>query len=169
MEIGIFLLYVAGGVGVFVGGLLFQRILRRAAPPPSSEPYECGEKPIGPAHAPFLWPYLRLVVLLLVLEAEVVVALPWVWVHRSLEPSLRWIEVGLLTFPLGLAYGYAIRQGWLTFRQSRSAAQPSLPAAYRELNAYLASRAPGPSSYSSRLTSEGLLPSPGEQAAPQTD
>ncbi|RMF53254.1 MAG: hypothetical protein D6750_01195, partial [Bacteroidetes bacterium] len=149
MDLLIFLLYAGGAVGVGLAGLLLRRIVTTQAPPPSPVPYECGEKPLGSAYAPFVWPYLRFVVLLLTLEAEVLLALPWVWVYRSLPAPLLWVEITLLAGPLAAIYAFAWKVGWLSITPAPGRQPSSFPSPYRQLNAYLASLGPKPSSYSS--------------------
>lgn len=142
-EIFLFLLYVALGAVVVLGGLGMRVIFqRKGASPPSPEPYECGEKPIGSPYSPFLWPFLRIAAFLLVLEAEVILALPWVWVQKSLSTPLFWTELIFLTLPLVGLYLYVLRSGWLEFSPPKKRA--TLPPAYRQLNAYLTSQAPAP-------------------------
>lgn len=164
-EVFTFLGYGLLGLGVAWIAVQLSRWLR-APGTPSPEPYECGEKPVGSPYAPFVWPYLRLIVLLLVLEAEVILILPWVWVQRSLPPALFWGEIVLLLLPIVGAYGYALRAGWLTF--SPLVPKPSLPKPYRQWNASQALPAPESSSYSFRPASVAPLPSLYEPGARQT-
>ncbi|GIV24156.1 MAG: hypothetical protein KatS3mg025_1815 [Bacteroidia bacterium] len=168
MELGVFLLYVTLAAGVVVGGLLVGRVLRHAAPAPSPEPYECGETPAGSPYVPFRWPYLPLVALLVVLEAEIVLALPWVWVYRTLTRELLWLELTVLALPLVGVYGYMLWRDWLKPTLPHRPPQPSLPAPYQALNAYLASLGPKPSSYSSHPAEAEPPPSPGVPAVPQS-
>lgn len=167
-EVLSFLYYVGLALMVALGGLALRALFqRKSVPSPSPEPYECGESPIGTAYSPFLWQYMRLVVLLLVLEAEVVLALPWVWVHRTLPQALFWVELGILGLPLVGVYLYALRSGWLTFSPPPKM-KPPLPPLYRQLNAYLASQGQAPSSYFSHPGEGAPPPSLCEKAAPQT-
>lgn len=167
-ELAVFILYVSLGMLVVIGGVGMHYVLRRSsARPPHNLPYECGEQPIGSAYASFTWPFLRIVALLLVLEAEVVLVLPWVWVQSSIASTVFWVEMGILLLPAVGLYAYAIRSGWLSVSQVTKSKR-SLPPAYRQLNAYLLSQGRGPSSYSSR-PSEALPPlSPHEPSALQT-
>lgn len=171
MQVLSFAFYAAAALLVVVGGLWLRQLVgARQAPPPSSEPYECGEAPVGSAYVPFEWPYLRLVVLLVALEAEVLLALPWVWVQRSLPAEAFWVELALLLGPLVAVYGYAWREGIFRIElpKKRSGSLPSLPLAYQQLNAYLTSLGPKSSSCSSLPASAEPLPAPDAKAAPQT-
>ncbi|MCS7161711.1 MAG: NADH-quinone oxidoreductase subunit A, partial [Bacteroidia bacterium] len=62
-EVLTFLAYGLVGLGLGWVAVQLSRWLR-APGTPSPEPYECGEKPVGNPYAPFVWPYLRLIVLL---------------------------------------------------------------------------------------------------------
>lgn len=167
-EVLVFLLYAGAGALVVIGGLLMRTLLQRTTVPESStEAYECGEQPIGLPFVPFSWQYIRIVVLLLVLEAEVLLALPWVWVQRQISVELFWLELGILILPLAAIYAYALRSGWLTFSPPPKA-MPLPPPAYRQLNAYLLSQGQAPSSYSSHPDGAPPPPSPDGRDAPQT-
>lgn len=106
------LLFALLGVAVVVGGYLVQHFLAPKGPSPSPTPYECGEKPSGSPWASFEWPFLRLAALLLLLEAEVLFALPWVWVQRELSQDLALAELVILLLPLSAAYIYLLRNGY---------------------------------------------------------
>ncbi|MCS6790714.1 MAG: NADH-quinone oxidoreductase subunit A [Bacteroidia bacterium] len=165
MEVAVFFFYTGLAVLVGLGGLIVRSLIGKRRSP-SAQPYECGEKPLHEPYVGFLWPYLRLVILLLVLEAEVLLALPWVWVHRQIAGAVFWIELTALVLPLAVLYGYALRQGWLVPRSPKKAWTLSPP--YQHLNAYLTSLGPKPSSYSSHPASEETPPSPDALTVPQT-
>lgn len=134
------LLYGAAGVAVGLGGYLMQRLLSPKAPPSSSDaqtPYECGEIPVDSAWQGWRWPFLRLATILLLLEAEVLFALPWVWVQKSLSPGMALTELILLVGPIGAAYAYLLRGGYLFPKSPPPRAARTLPPIYQELQAHL--------------------------------
>ncbi len=129
------ILYMASGLFIGLGAYILQGLLapRRQVSAEGQIPYECGESPIGSAWQGWRWPFLRLAALLLLLEAEVLFALPWVWVQRTLDTRLALMELGLLTLPIAAAYIYLWRGGWLLPHLSRPLARSSLPASYQAL------------------------------------
>ena len=132
------LLYGAAGVAVGLGGYLMQRLLSPKAPPSSPDaqtPYECGETPVDSAWQSWRWPFLPLATILLLLEAEVLFALPWVWVQKSLSPGMALTELSLLVGPIGAAYAYLLRGGYLFAKPPRAAR--ALPPIYQALQAHL--------------------------------
>ncbi len=134
------LLYGAAGVAVGLGGYLMQRLLSPKAPPSSSDaqtPYECGEAPIDAAWQGWRWPFLRLATILLLLEAEVLFALPWVWVQKSLSPGMALTELSLLVGPIGAAYAYLLRGGHLFPKPLPPRSARTLSHTYQELQAHL--------------------------------
>ncbi len=134
------LIYGAAGIAVGWGGYLLQRLLAPKAPADSKDsqtPYECGEVPVGSAWQSWRWPFLPLATLLLLLEAEVIFALPWVWVQKTLSPLMALLELLLLSMPVGAAYAYLIRGGYLFPKSGSTRKDPALPAPYRDLQTYL--------------------------------
>ncbi len=134
------LVYGAAGLAVGLGGYLLQRLLAPEAPADSPEaptPYECGEVPVGSAWQSWRWPFLPLATLLLLLEAEVLFVLPWVWVQKTLSPLMALLELLLLSVPLGATYAYLIVKGYLFPKSGSTRRNTSLPAPYKDLQAYL--------------------------------
>lgn len=167
-EIAVFILYISLGALVAIGGLGLRYFLRQyGTASPSPQPYECGEEPTGSAYTAFRWPFLHIVALLMVLEAEVILMLPWVWSQAFLSSTAFWLELSVVLLPMIGLYFYTIRKGWLSFSEKPRRKQ-SLPLTYRQLNAYLFSQGRGPSSYSSHPSEAPLPPSPRETAVPQT-
>ncbi len=133
------LIYGAAGVVVGLGGYLMQRLLAPRAPssPEAATPYECGEAPIGSAQQAWHWPFLPLATLLLLLEAEVLFALPWVWVQKTLSPPMALVELVILTLPIGAVYAYLMWKGYLFLKLTPPKRRTKLPDPYESLQAYL--------------------------------
>jgi NADH:ubiquinone oxidoreductase subunit 3 (subunit A) len=134
------LLYGAAGIAVGLGGYLLQRLLAPKAHPSSPDahtPYECGEVPIGSAWQSWRWPFLPLATLLLLLEAEILFALPWVWVQKTLSPPMALIELLILVGPVGAAYAYLLWKGYLFPTSQKPPSSHLLPENYRHLQSYL--------------------------------
>jgi len=134
------LIYGAAGVAVGLGGYLLQRLLAPRLPADSKDsttPYECGEFPVGSAWQSWRWPFLPLATLLLLLEAEVIFALPWVWVQKTLSPSMAFLELLLLSLPVGATYAYLLRKGYLFPKSGSTRKDSALAEPYRELQIYL--------------------------------
>jgi len=115
------LLYGAAGMAVGLGGYLVQRLLSPKAPPPSPDaqtPYECGEAPIDSPWKEWAWPFLPLATILLLLEAEVLFLLPWVWAYRSLSFQTALLELFLVAIPIAAAYAYLLQAGYLISRSN---------------------------------------------------
>jgi len=150
------LLYGAAGVAVGLGGYLMQRLLSPKAPsssPDAQTPYECGETPVGSAWQSWRWPFLPLATILLLLEAEVLFALPWVWVQKSLSPGMALAELILLVGPIGAVYAYLLRSGYLFPKPLPPRAAHPLPPIYQALQDHLLQQrriAPSPSDSSVR-------------------
>ncbi len=134
------LAYGAAGLVVGLGGYLLRRLLAPKAPSKASEaqtPYECGEVPVGSAWQSWRWPFLPLATVLLLLEAEVLFALPWVWVQKSLTRSMALLELVLLTVPIGVVYAYLLVKGYLFPKAGPTRRDYSLPSPYEDLHEYL--------------------------------
>ncbi len=138
------------GIGLGLAGLLVQKLLAPRGTPPASVAYECGEKPIGSPWAGFEWPFLHLAAILLLLEAEVLFTLPWVWVQRELNRNLALVELLILLLPLGAAYAYLLRNGY--FIQDSKPSPPKVPFTYQALQEKLLT-------LNKRQVSEPQLPS----------
>ena len=137
------LLYGAAGVAVGLGGYLMQRLLspqKRPASPQSQLPYECGEVPIGSPWETWTWSFLPLATILLLLEAEVLFLLPWVWAYRSLSFQTALLELFLIAVPIAAAYTCLLRTGHLISRPNPTRSSSSLSPKYQDLQSYLLQR-----------------------------
>jgi len=134
------LLYGAAGVAVGLGGYLVQRLLSPKAPPPSPDaqtPYECGEAPIDSPWKEWAWPFLPLATILLLLEAEVLFLLPWVWAYRSLSFQTALLELFLVAIPIAAAYAYLLQAGYLISKPNMKKHSSNIPQKYQDLQSYL--------------------------------
>jgi len=133
-------IYGAAGLVIGLGGYLLQRLLAPGVPADSKEsqtPYECGEVPVGSAWQGWRWPFLPHATLLLLLEAEVIFALPWVWVQKTLSTPMALLELLLLSLPVGATYAYLMRRGYLFPKSDSTRKDSPLPPPYEDLQAYL--------------------------------
>lgn len=131
MALGILVL---AGLLVFCGVLVssFLRGMRK------TESYECGEKPIG---TPFtLTPsYMRVMVIFILLEAEVVLLFPWLEVVRWAPREMVLIELGLLTVFLGMVWIYFRKKRLWNWDISSRKQSNSFPTSYERINTFYGS------------------------------
>lgn len=108
----IFLVFLLTGFFVF-GGLTASYLLAPNRPNPiKNAPYECGEKPIGPAWVQFNVGYYLFALLFLVFDVEAAFLYPWAVVFRE-AGWLGLLEIGLFVFVLISGFAYAWKKGAL--------------------------------------------------------
>jgi NADH-quinone oxidoreductase subunit A len=96
-----------------VGGLVTSRLLAPHRPGgQKSEPYECGERPVGPAWVQFNVAYYMTALLFLVFDVEAAFLFPWAVVFREFGLA-GLIEALIFILIVVAALVYAWRKGVL--------------------------------------------------------
>ena len=77
-----------------------------------TEPYECGERPIGDTHVPIDIKYYIYVLIFLILDVEIVFLIPWAVEIRRLGGT-AFAEILIFVLLLLAGWGYAWKKGVL--------------------------------------------------------
>jgi len=108
----VFILAVLG-IATIWGILLLVNILTPRRPiGEKTEPYECGERPIGDPRVPIDIKYYIYVLIFLILDVEVVFLIPWAVELRRLGGA-AFVEILIFVLLLLAGWGYAWKKGVL--------------------------------------------------------
>jgi NADH:ubiquinone oxidoreductase subunit 3 (subunit A) len=106
-------LFVCLSAAFVVGGLAFSRLLAPHHPGGIKNlPYECGERPIGPAWVQFNVGYYLFGLLFLVFDVEAAFLFPWAVAFRQVGLA-GLIEAGIFLLVLVVGLAYAWKKGAL--------------------------------------------------------
>jgi len=117
-EFGIVLLFIIGGIGLLVGGLMTGKLIRPNRPNQEKlSNYECGEEPIMAAWGQFNIRFYIIALIFVLFDVELVFLFPWSTVFSDRELieatqgtwgwfSLFEIFVFVAILALGLAYAW---------------------------------------------------------------
>lgn len=136
---GRLLLFIIGGVGFVMVGLLVNRLIAPRHPNPEKlSTYECGEDPIGDNQVQFNIRFYVVALIFLIFEVEILFLFPWATVFA--KPSLiienpAWgiltmIEMILFAGILVLGLAYVWKKGDLAWIKP----QPQLPRAAQSVD-----------------------------------
>jgi NADH:ubiquinone oxidoreductase subunit 3 (subunit A) len=107
------LLFAVLSAGLLVGGLVAARLLAPYRPGGiKSTPYECGERPIGPAWVQFNVGYYLFGLLFLVFDVEAAFLYPWAVAFRQVG-FVGLVEMGIFLLVLIVGLAYAWKKGAL--------------------------------------------------------
>lgn len=119
------LLFIAAGVALGLGALLFGRLLRPHRPGGlKDEIYECGEPTIGSAWVQFDLRFYVVALLFVLFDVEIAMLYPWAVVYSqitetdpSIAPALLW-EMLFFFGLLIIGYLYLLKFGYLDWVRS---------------------------------------------------
>ncbi len=126
------LLFVAAGVAMVLGALVFGRFVRPRRPnPEKGETYECGERTIGSGWIQFDLRFYVVALLFVIFDVEIALFWPWAVVYgKGVDGpagglyQVRWIALADMLFFFGVVvvgFLYLWKHGYLDWIRTSSA------------------------------------------------
>lgn len=113
------LLFVAAGVALGLGALLFGKLLRPHRPGGlKSEIYECGEPTVGPAWVQFDLRFYVVALLFVLFDVEIAMLYPWAVVFSDLRAAAYFWEMLFFFGLLVIGYLYLLKFDYLDWVRS---------------------------------------------------
>ena len=112
------LIFVAAGVALGFGALMFGKLLRPHKPGGmKDEIYECGEPTVGPAQIQFDLRFYVVALMFVLFDVEIAMLYPWAVVYKDVGIAAFW-EMLFFFGLLIVGYVYLLKFGYLDWVRS---------------------------------------------------